>query len=148
VQRDRASSHPASGGDCTRLDLRWTSKVVLGWSKLPLCARSNCSERQEADSNSHFLHSHFLIEATKTAAQNLQIALGPVAEVRQPGEFDAALLSIARARPHALAVLADRFLLAHRKQIVEFAAAHQLPSMYPYRELWMLGAHIVCAEQH
>jgi ABC-type uncharacterized transport system substrate-binding protein len=73
-------------------------------------------------------------EATKTAAQTLQIALDPVAEVRQPDEFDAAFLSIARARPHALAVLADRFLLAHRKQIVEFAAANQLPSMYPYRE--------------
>jgi putative ABC transport system substrate-binding protein len=73
-------------------------------------------------------------EATKTAAQTLQIALDPVAEVRQPGEFDAAFLSIARARPHALAVLADRFLLAHRKQIVEFAAANHLPSMYPYRE--------------
>jgi putative ABC transport system substrate-binding protein len=64
----------------------------------------------------------------------LQSALDPVAEVRQPDEFDAAFLSIARARPHALAVLADRFLLAHRKQIVEFAAANQLPSMYPYRE--------------
>jgi putative ABC transport system substrate-binding protein len=31
-------------------------------------------------------------------------------------------------------VIADRFLLAHRKQIVEFAAANKLPSMYPYRE--------------
>jgi putative tryptophan/tyrosine transport system substrate-binding protein len=36
---------------------------------------------------------------------------------------------------HALVpVLADRFLLAHRKQIVEFAATNQLPSLYPYRE--------------
>jgi putative ABC transport system substrate-binding protein len=36
--------------------------------------------------------------------------------------------------PVALAVLADRFLMAHRKSIVEFAAANQLPSMYPCRE--------------
>jgi putative tryptophan/tyrosine transport system substrate-binding protein len=73
-------------------------------------------------------------EATKSAAQSLQIVLDPVAEVRQPDEFDAAFLTVASARPHALAVLADRFLLAHRKRIVEFAAANQLPSMYPYRE--------------
>ena len=41
---------------------------------------------------------------------------------------------IANARPHALAVIADRFLLAHRDQIVAFAAAKRLPAMYPYRE--------------
>jgi hypothetical protein len=56
-----------------------------------------------------------------------------VAEVRRPDEFDNAFLTIASARPHALAVLADRFLLAHRKRILEFAAANRLPSMYPYR---------------
>jgi len=73
-------------------------------------------------------------EATKTAGRTLQIALDPVAEVRRADEFDEAFLAIASARPHALAVLADRFLLAHRKRIVEFAASNQLPSMYPYRE--------------
>jgi putative ABC transport system substrate-binding protein len=30
-------------------------------------------------------------------------------------------------------VLADRFLLAHRARIVEFASARRLPGMYPYR---------------
>jgi putative tryptophan/tyrosine transport system substrate-binding protein len=73
-------------------------------------------------------------EATKIAGRSLQIALDPVAEVRRVDEFDNAFLAIASARPHALAVLADRFLLAHRDRIVEFAAAQQLPSMYPYRE--------------
>jgi putative tryptophan/tyrosine transport system substrate-binding protein len=57
-----------------------------------------------------------------------------VAEVRRAEEFDNAFTAIASARPDALAVLADRFLLAHRKRIVEFAAANLLPSMYPYRE--------------
>jgi putative tryptophan/tyrosine transport system substrate-binding protein len=70
-------------------------------------------------------------EATKTASRTLQIALEPVAEVRRAEEFDNAFLAIASARPDALAVLADRFLLAHRKRIVEFAAANLLPSMYP-----------------
>ena len=31
-------------------------------------------------------------------------------------------------------VLADRLLLAHRRRIVDFAAARRLPAMYPYRE--------------
>jgi hypothetical protein len=49
-------------------------------------------------------------------------------------EDHAPVLRIASARPHALTVLADRFLLAQRKRIVEFAAAKRLPGMYPYRE--------------
>jgi glutathione S-transferase len=73
------------------------------------------------------------------------IALEPVAEVRRTNEFDNAFLTIASACPHALAVLADRFLMAHRSSIVEFAAANQLPSMYPYG-CWR--THIVRAEQH
>jgi putative tryptophan/tyrosine transport system substrate-binding protein len=73
-------------------------------------------------------------EAIKTASQSLRIAVDPVAEVRRADEFDDAFSAIVSARPDALAVLADRFLLAHRKRIVEFAAANRLPSMYPYRE--------------
>jgi putative ABC transport system substrate-binding protein len=73
-------------------------------------------------------------EATKTAGRTLKIALDPVAEVRRADEFDNAFLAIASARPHAIAVLADRFLLAHRKRIIEFAAVNRLPAMYPYRE--------------
>ena len=33
-----------------------------------------------------------------------------------------------------LAVIADRFLMAHRAQIIDFAAGSGLPAMYPYRE--------------
>jgi ABC-type uncharacterized transport system substrate-binding protein len=73
-------------------------------------------------------------EATKKAAQILRISLDPVTEVRRPDEFDNAFRLIAGAGAHALAVLADRFLLAHRERIVQFAAANRLPSMYPYRE--------------
>jgi putative tryptophan/tyrosine transport system substrate-binding protein len=47
--------------------------------------------------------------------------------------------------PVALAVLADRFLMAHRKSIVEFAAANQLPSMYPCREYVDAGGLIAYA---
>jgi putative tryptophan/tyrosine transport system substrate-binding protein len=70
----------------------------------------------------------------ETAGRALQISLEPVAEVRRADELDNAFFAIASARPHALVVLPDRFLLAHRKRIVEFAAAKRLPGMYPFRE--------------
>jgi putative ABC transport system substrate-binding protein len=78
-------------------------------------------------------------ETTKNAGRVLQIALDPVTEVRRADELDDALATIARSRPQALAVLADRSLLAHRQRIVEFAIANRLPSMYPYREYVEVG---------
>jgi putative ABC transport system substrate-binding protein len=68
------------------------------------------------------------------AAPALGITLDPIAEVRRVEELDSAFAAIASARPQALVVVADRFLLSHRKRIVEFAAANRLSSMYPYRE--------------
>ena len=73
-------------------------------------------------------------ETVEKAGRALRISLDPVVKVRREGEFESAFAAIANARPHAMAVIADRFLLAHRKQIVEFAAMKRLPSMYPYRE--------------
>ena len=73
-------------------------------------------------------------ETVKNAGRALQISLDPVMEVRRSDELDNAFTAIADARPHALAVIPDRFLLSHRREIVEFAAVKRLPSMYPYRE--------------
>jgi putative ABC transport system substrate-binding protein len=73
-------------------------------------------------------------ETVKNAGRVLQISLGPVVEIRRSDELDSAFTAIASARPHALVVIADRFLLSHRKQIVEFAAVKRLPTMYRYRE--------------
>jgi putative tryptophan/tyrosine transport system substrate-binding protein len=63
----------------------------------------------------------------------LKLTLRPTAEVRRTDDFDKAFSTIAGAQVHALLVVADRFLLAHRAQIVDFAATHRLPAMYPYR---------------
>ncbi len=71
---------------------------------------------------------------TQTAASVLRVTLEPVVEIRRAGDFGNAFAMIARARPEALHVIADRFLLAHRKRIVEFTARHRLPATYPYRE--------------
>ena len=57
-----------------------------------------------------------------------------LADVRQPEEFGNAFSLIAKERPDALVVIADRFLLAHRAQIIAFGAKNGLPGMFPYSE--------------
>jgi putative ABC transport system substrate-binding protein len=76
----------------------------------------------------------FYLEATEVAGRALRVTVGPVVEVRRVEELENAFSTIANARPDALAVLADRSLLAHRRRIIEFAAARRLPGMYPYGE--------------
>ena len=59
--------------------------------------------------------------------------------VRSEAEFDHAFETIARERPGAMVVLADRVFLHARQRIVDFAARHRLPTVYPYRELAEAG---------
>ena len=77
---------------------------------------------------------HFSFEQTRLAASKLRLTLQPVVEVRRVDDFEGAFSAIAKARPHALMVLVDRLLLAHRTRIVGFAASGRLPGMYGYRE--------------
>jgi putative ABC transport system substrate-binding protein len=72
-------------------------------------------------------------QLTRAAAAALGLTLQPVVEVRRTDDFNAAFSAIAAATPDAMIVLADRFLLAHRKEIVDFAAAQRLPAIYAYR---------------
>jgi putative ABC transport system substrate-binding protein len=71
-----------------------------------------------------------LIEA---AAAALALKLGPATDVRRIDDFNEAFATIAATKPDAMIVLADRFLLAHRTEIVNFASVNRLPAMYPYR---------------
>jgi putative ABC transport system substrate-binding protein len=64
----------------------------------------------------------------------LGVTVAAAAEVRRPDDLKSAFATIAGERPHALFVLADRLLMAHRMQIVNFATTSRLPGMYPYRE--------------
>jgi putative ABC transport system substrate-binding protein len=77
-------------------------------------------------------------------AKALFLKLEPV-EVKAAEEFEAAFAAVGRQRPGALFVLGDRFLLAHRAQIVDFAARRTLPAMYPYREFVDAGGLIAYA---
>jgi len=75
----------------------------------------------------------------RAAATALGVTVQAAAEVRQPNDLSDAFATIASGRPDAMFVLADRLLLAHRMQIVQFAATSRLPGMYPYREYVDVG---------
>jgi ubiquinone/menaquinone biosynthesis C-methylase UbiE len=51
-------------------------------------------------------------------------------EVRSPQDFAQAFTAITRERPDALFVVAEVLTLAHRCQVLDFAAKHRLPAMY------------------
>ena len=55
--------------------------------------------------------------------------------VRAEGELEAALDGIARHRPGAMIMLADRLFLHHRTRIAEFSLKQRLPAVYAYQEL-------------
>lgn len=81
----------------------------------------------------------FLLQM-RAAAAALNITVKPIAEVTQADELKKAFTAIADSQPQAMLVIADRFLLAHRKDIVGFAASQRLPTMYPYRVTWTPAA--------
>ncbi|HLC42804.1 MAG TPA: ABC transporter substrate-binding protein, partial [Methylomirabilota bacterium] len=51
-------------------------------------------------------------QQTQVAAPALRVTLQPVVEVRRVDDFESAFATIAKVRPHALLVVADRLLLA------------------------------------
>src|SRR5438128_2541852 len=59
------------------------------------------------------------LKHTQRAAEELRVKLQRV-DVRQPEEFGNAFSVIANERPDALTVIADRFMLTHRAQIIAF----------------------------
>jgi putative tryptophan/tyrosine transport system substrate-binding protein len=73
------------------------------------------------------------IHQTRAAAAALDLTLQPVREVRAATDFKDAFAAIAATKPHAMLVVADRAMFAHRGEIVAFAADQRLPTMYPYR---------------
>jgi putative ABC transport system substrate-binding protein len=75
---------------------------------------------------------------TEISAKTLGIQLQPV-ELRRPEEFKDAFAKVARQRPDGITMVADRFLLAHRMQIVDFVAKTRLPAIYPYRDFVVAG---------
>ncbi len=69
--------------------------------------------------------------APEAAARTLKVALVPVA-VDGPGGLPKALDAIARQKVDAIFVAYGRFFWAQRSTIIDFAARHRLPAMYPF----------------
>jgi len=68
--------------------------------------------------------------------ENEARALGVTLEsfqVRKPEELEGALSAITTARPEALLLVPSPFFSLHRQRLVEFAAQHRLPTMFPDR---------------
>jgi putative ABC transport system substrate-binding protein len=66
------------------------------------------------------------------AAQALGLTLQPI-WVNEPDEFDSAFAMMTRERVDALIVDSGVFLYTHHSRVIEFAAKHRLPAMYPFR---------------
>src|SRR5215813_10949628 len=67
----------------------------------------------------------------EAAARVLDVTLQSYA-VRSPQEFAPAFTAITRERPDALFVVAEVLTLAHRCQVLDFAAQQRLPAMYEF----------------
>jgi putative ABC transport system substrate-binding protein len=74
------------------------------------------------------------LKETRAAAQILGIKVQALA-VRAADEFPDAFTAMARERPPALVVLADRLFLHHRARIVDFAVQHRIAGIHAHREL-------------
>jgi ABC-type uncharacterized transport system substrate-binding protein len=75
---------------------------------------------------------------TQAAAEVLHIKVLSLG-VRNEDGLEKAFAAIAKQRPGALLVLADRFFLHHRARIMDFAIKHRLPGVHAYRELVEAG---------
>jgi putative ABC transport system substrate-binding protein len=72
------------------------------------------------------------VEMTWVAARGFGLRLSTF-EAGNPGAIDEAFSQAARQQVQALLVSADPFFTIRRKQIVELAARHMMPTMYPFR---------------
>lgn len=73
------------------------------------------------------------LKETQRWATAMGIRLEPH-EFRGPHDFESVFGAIAGKRPDALMTTADPLIASYRTRIVDFAAKHRLPSMYPSRE--------------
>ena len=74
-----------------------------------------------------------VLKEAEVAARALKLTLHPL-EVRGADDVDGALQAAIKARANALMPLPDPFINSHIKRIIEFAAKHQLPAIYPSSE--------------
>ena len=75
-----------------------------------------------------------VMKATLAAAATLRMQVQAY-EVSAADQFERVFAAIAKAKPDAMSVLADRpFMVSNRARIVRFAAQAALPAIYPFPE--------------
>ena len=74
-----------------------------------------------------------LLKAAQVAAGVLGMRL-QFFEVRSPADLDRSFSDISKARAAAVIILSSSMLLGERRRLVDLAARHQLPTVYPWRE--------------
>jgi putative ABC transport system substrate-binding protein len=78
------------------------------------------------------------LHAMRTAAASLRVELRPI-EVDRPGDYTTAFTTIARERPHAVAVSSDPEFFRDRQALVDWAAQIRMPASYDWREFVEAG---------
>jgi putative ABC transport system substrate-binding protein len=74
-----------------------------------------------------------MLKAAEVAARALRVRLQFV-EARGPADIDRAFSDMTRARVGALTVLGSTMFGTERRHLVDLAAKHRLPAVYPWRE--------------
>ena len=74
-----------------------------------------------------------MLKEAEVAARALGVRLQFV-EARGPADFDRAFSDMTRARAGALTVLTSVMFLNERRRLVELAAKHRVPAVYPWKE--------------
>ena len=77
-------------------------------------------------------------EVVERAARSLGIRLS-ITRLQRPEDLNAAFAKIKAARPQGLIAPPNSLLYAHRREVIEFAAATRLPAVYGFRELVQEG---------
>ncbi len=72
--------------------------------------------------------------ALELLAQAKGVSLLPTYGARRPDELEPALAQIASDKPQALLVLPHALFVVARQRVIDFAAAHRLPTMHGYTE--------------
>jgi putative ABC transport system substrate-binding protein len=74
-----------------------------------------------------------MLKAAEVAARALMVRPQFV-EAREPADFDRAFSKMTRARADALTVLPSPVFFNERRRLVDLAAKHRLPAVYPWRD--------------
>jgi putative ABC transport system substrate-binding protein len=74
-----------------------------------------------------------ILKEVQIAGRGLGVTVHAI-DVRGPDDVETGLGAMIKDRPQGFLVLDDPIFIPHRTAIVEFAAKHRLPAMYPFRE--------------